>query len=226
MKRFIAGFLILLLLPWCSGCRKEEGEPAPEFFYYEVVYNGRRYTTDGCPYRFQAEDESSGFLAYKTNLLGVSDELEGSFPAGTRFYGIEGANVKVQILAVLENGLQHFLVSSFDTVTVSSGKSILNALGLENNCAYLYCYNEDKTRIRLLGLHSTELSAFSEAFAAGALTEPSGRSAELIGRAFTGEVSCFTLYENGAIVYAGCPQYAVDLGAEMNALLWRYIDGE
>ena len=222
MKKLSALFLAVLLL--LCGC-KPAGDPAPELYFYKVVYNGRTYTTDGNPVMHEGDNTEDGFLFAKQNLLGEIGELQGDFPSGTRFYSMRDTNAKVQILAVMEDNLHYFLANCYDTVTVSGGRSIFGAVGLENNCSRLFRYDKSGTRLVYMPLTVTEITDFSDGYTAGGLTEPAGRSVPLFARAFTGEFIRLTLYENGALVYESCPQYAVALSEEVNTMLWGYIDG-
>lgn len=221
MKKTLSVIIAVLLVLACGGC-KPAGDPAPELYFYKVVFNGRTYTTDGGPFLYEGENTEDGFLYAKLNDLG---ELEGDFPAGTRFYSMRDTNIKVQILAVMEDNLHYFLVTSYDAVTVTGGRSIFNVVGLENDCGAFFHYNKNRTRVVNLPLTAEELNAFNKSYLDGSLVEPAGRSEELLVLAYTGERLRFTLYENGALVYEACPQYAVDLGKETSAMLWGYIDG-
>ncbi len=223
MKRFLAIALALLLCISLAGCKKKTVLPLPDFHYYETTYGGRTYTTNGLPFYYEAEDAASGFLAGKNQLLGTAEELGGTFPANTRFYSINGASETVEILAVMEDGYHYFLVTSYDTVKIRNGDDILRVIGLENNLASLYGYNQKKTAMYALPLNAMEIDQFNTAYLEGGLIAPSGESVELVAKSFTGVIARFTLYENGAIVFEGCPQVAVDLGEETAAVLWNAI---
>ena len=191
---------------------------------YEVTANGRTYTTNGTPFCFVPTVEARGYLDYRTNEVGtVGEELTGTFPEGTTLYGLQGGNNKSLLLAVLPETQHCYLVNSYDSLKVTVGRTVTEAIGFHNNIAYVYRYNKNKTTMIPLGLDVIELSDLGEAYAAGTLIEPSGESVDLILESFNGDLGTFTLYENGASVFDGCPQYAIDLGAEMNGILWGYF---
>lgn len=228
MKRFLAGVLLLCVLFCGSGCKEEEeGLPAPARGNYEVQVNGRTYTTDGTPFVFVPTVENRGYLDYRTNDFGtVGEELTGTFPEGTEIYGLKEENNKCFLVAVLPENQHCYLVTShesFSSITV--GRTVVEPIGFHNAFATLYRYNKDKTAFVFLPLQSGELSDFGTAYGEAKLIQPSGESAELIAKSYNGDYALFTLYKNGAIVYEGCPEYAFDLGAEMTALLWKYIEG-
>lgn len=223
MKRWIAGALLLIMMICLGGCR-EAGLPVAETGDYEVTANGRVYTTKGTPFVFIPTVEARGYLDYRTNEVGtVGEELTGTFPEGTTVYGLQGGNNKTMLLAVLPETQHCYLVTSYDSLTVTAGRTVTEAIDFHNNIAYVYRYNAKKTRLIPLVLDTLELSDLGTAYGEGTLIQPEGKSVELVLESFNGDMGTFVLYENGAIVFDGCPQYAIDLGAEMNALLWSRL---
>lgn len=228
MKRFLAGVTLIVILLTFSGCAEKADKTVPVTGDYQVTANGRVYTTAGCPFRYEPTAENRGYLDYRTNLVGtVGEDLEGTFPAGTTVHGLKGGNNKTLLMAVIteESGTQYcYLVTSFDSASVTKGRTIADAIGFNNSFAYVWRYTEDKTGWIALPLTSGELMDLGYAYSDGSLIQPEGKSAELIMENFSGDYAVMTLYENGALVYAGCPQYAVDLGGEVSAFLWGYLD--
>ncbi len=228
MKRFLAGALLLCVLLCGNGCeKKEKGLPVPELGDYEVVVNNRTYTTKGTPYVFVPTVENRGYLDYRTNEFGaVGKELTGTFPEGTQVYGLKGENNKVMLVAVLPENQHCYLVTSHESIrTVTIGRTVVEPLGLHNAFATVYRYSKDRDSFIFLPMTSMELSDLGTAFGEAEIVAPSGKSTELIVKGYNGDFFLFTLYENGAISYAGCPQYTFGLNAEMTAVLWNYING-
>ena len=174
--------------------------------------------------------ENRGYLDYRTNLVGtVGEDLEGTFPAGTTVHGLKGGNNKTLLMAVITEEAADaqycYLVSSFESTPVTKGRTIAEAIGFNNSFAYVYRYTADKTGWIALPMTSSELMNLGSDYSDGSLITPEGASAELVMESFSGDYAVMTLYENGALVFAGCPQYAVDLGAETSAVLWGYLNG-
>ncbi len=229
MKRLVAGVLLLILLVCGSGCGEKADKTVPVTGDYQVTANGRVYTTAGCPFRYEPTVENRGYLDYRTNLVGtVGEDLEGTFPAGTTLHGLKGGKNKNLLMAVIteESGTQYcYLVTSFDSTSVTKGRTIADGIGFNNSFAYVFRYTEDKSGWIALPLTSGDLMDLGSAYSDGGLIEPAGKSVELVMENFSGDYAVMTLYENGALVYAGCPQYAIDLGEEMTAILWTAVEG-
>ena len=191
-----------------------------------MTANGRTYTTDGCPFRQESTEEKPGYLGYLTNLVGtVGEDLEGTFPAGTTIHGLQGGDNRTMLVAVLPGNQYSYLLSSFGSLTVTKGRTITDAIQFHNEFAYVYRYNKDQTGIIPVAITSSELQNLGSAYGDGTVIQPTGDSVEFVAQNYSGDYGVFTLYENGAIVFAGCPQYAIDLGAEMSAVLWGYLKG-
>lgn len=228
MKRMIAGILLIVMLFCSVGCNKEEKNalPLPQRDYYEVTANGRMYTTAGFPFRFEPTEENPGYLNYRSNLVGtVGEDLEGTFPAGTTLHGLQGENNKAFLVAVLPETQYCYLVSSHEAFTVTVGKTVVEPIGFHNEFAYIYRYTKDQTGLVPVAITSSELTSLGTAYGAGELIQPEGDAVEFVMRSFNGDLGLFTLYENGAIVFEGCSQYAIDLGEEMSSILWGYLKG-
>lgn len=228
MKRLLAGVLLFLILISFGGCAEKADKAVPVTAYYEVQANGRTYTTAGCPFRYEPTAGNEGYLNYRTNLVGtVGEDLTGTFPAGTALYGLRDEKNKYLLMAVVpaeEGGQYCYLVTSLASASVTVGRTIADAIGFNHSFAYVYRYTADGSGWIMLPMTSAQLMDLGYAYAEGKLIEPEGKSAELVMESFSGHYAAMTLYENGALVYAGCPQYAIDLGAEMSAVLWGYID--
>ncbi len=227
MKRWMAGILLFIIMIAGSGCAEKADKAVPPVADYQVTANGRVYTTKGCPFRYEPTAENPGYLNYRTNLVGtVGEDLEGTFPKGTTLYGLKGGKNKNLLMAVIPDGpgVQYcYLVTSFDSTPVSVGRTIADAIGFNNQFAYVFRYTKDRNGWIALSLTSGDLMDLGSAYAEGKVIEPQGESVELVMENFSGDYAVMTLYENGALVYAGCPQYAIDLGQEMAAVLWAAV---
>ena len=227
MRRWMAGILLFVFLAVGSGCAEKADLPVPPKGDYQVTANGRVYTTAGCPFRYDTTVENRGYLDYRTNLVGtVGEDLTGTFPEGTALYGLKGGKNKNLLMAVIKESeeVQHcYLVTSFDSTPVTQGRTIADAIGFNNSFAGLYRYTADGSGWIVLPVTSGELMDLGTAYSEGGLLEPSGKSVELVAENFSGDYAVMTLYENGALVYAGCPQYAIDLGEDVASVLWGYL---
>lgn len=223
MKRILTVFLLFLMLISCAGCKEKADLEAPALGDYEVEVNGRTYTTRGTPFCHIPTVENRGYLDYRTVDLGtVGQELSGTFPAGTTVHGLKGCDNRFVLVAVLPETQHCYMLTSFEYYEdITVGRTVVDPLEFNNSFAYVYRYNKDKTGFVFIPMTSTQLADLGTAFAEAPVTQPSGKSVELIMQNFEMDYALFTLYENGAIVYQGCPQYAFDLGAEMGALLWE-----
>lgn len=220
MKRMGIALLLMVMLLSLFGCR-QAGYPLTEKGDYEVTVNGRVYHTEGTPFVFIPTVEERGYLDYRATEFGsVGKELTGTFPEGTEIYGLQGGNNKSLLLAVLPETQHCFLVNSYDAQSVSVGRSVVEPIGFHNNFARAYRYNKKGNALLSLNLDPLELSDLGTAYGEGELITPEGKSIELVLESFNGDLGTFTLYENGAIVFGGCPQYAIDLGEKMNGILW------
>lgn len=228
MKRILAGVLLFVILITAGGCAEKADKAVPVTDYYEVQANGRTYTTAGCPFRYEPTAENEGYLNYRTNLVGtVGEDLSGTFPAGTTLYGLQGEKNKTLLMAVVpaeEGGQYCYIVTSVASLNVTVGRTIADAIGFNHSFAYIYRYTADGSGWIVLPMTSAQLMDLGYAYAEGGLIEPEGASVELVMESFSGHYAAMTLYENGALVYAGCPQYAIDLGAEVTAVLWGHIN--